>query len=100
MKEVRLSLQAEADLEDAFYFGMVRFGEASTEAYLADMEKTLDLLARFPFMAPEFEQLPGSPRIHHHRRHSVIYVVREDHIWIARIVRDGTDIYEAIRKLD
>lgn len=100
MKEMRLSPQAEADLEDAFYFGLVRFGEKKTEAYLAELEKTLDLLARFPFMAPAFEQFSGSPRIHHHRRHSIIYFVRDDHIWVARVVRDGTDIFEMIKRLD
>lgn len=99
MKALRLSLQAEADLEDAFYFGFVRFGEKKTEAYLVELERTLDLLARFPFMAPAFDELPGKPHIHHHRRHSIIYFVQDDHIWVARIVPAGTDIFEMIKKL-
>ena len=100
MIEVRLSLRAEADLDDAFYFGLLRFGERATEEYLADMERTLELLARFPFMGPEFEVLPGSPSIHHHRRHSIVYFVRDDHIWVARIARDGTNIHEMVKILD
>lgn len=99
MKEVRLAVRADADLDDIFYFGLANFGEAKTDEYVEDLLKTFDLLSLFPFMGPELPDTQLGARVHHHRRHSIIYFVRDDHILIVRIARDGTDLQAAMKEL-
>ncbi len=80
-----------------FDFGFETFGRAQAERYLADMLKTLAILATFPQMAPEKEGASQMVRVHHHGRHYIAYVPKDDHIVIVRVLRDEADLAAFLR---
>lgn len=87
-----LSEAADADLLDMFDHGLETFGRSQAERYLADILKTLGTLAAFPHMAGERDGAAIPVRVHHHGSHYIVYLDREDHIHIVRILRVEADL--------
>ena len=42
---------------------------------------------------------PPELRVHHHERHYIAYLIREDHVLIVRVVRDDADLDRLFGKL-
>ncbi|MDZ4761505.1 MAG: type II toxin-antitoxin system RelE/ParE family toxin [Alphaproteobacteria bacterium] len=99
MTRYKLSFTAQADLDGAFDPGLDAFGIAQARRYMAEILKTIELLATFPQMAPERTEAVEPVRVHHHQRHYIVYSVGDDHIVVLRIIRDETDIAALLRGL-
>jgi toxin ParE1/3/4 len=90
----RLSREAVEDLADLYVEGYHQFGEQQAEAYHAGMKETFAILARFPRMARERDELNRPVRVHPHASHLVIYLIEDDGILIVR-VRHGREDWES-----
>jgi toxin ParE1/3/4 len=96
----KLSRRAARDLVEIGAFGIRNFGETQAAAYHADLLRTFDLLAEFPLMARARAESRHGFRAHVHGSHYIIYLVRRDHIWIARILRTEVDLARRLKSLD
>jgi len=97
---VVLSVAAEEDLTESFAIGIETFGLQQAESYLAGLKRVFDLLSTFPRMARERAEFqPPELRVHHHERHYIAYLIREDHVLIVRVVRDDADLDRLFGKL-
>lgn len=50
------------------------------------------LIAANPRMATERPELRPPVRIHHHAKHYIVYLIRNDHVLIVRALRDEVDL--------
>jgi toxin ParE1/3/4 len=92
MKRWELSNAAQEDLVDMYVYGLATFGERQAEQYLADIERTFELLVVFPRMARERAEFTVPIRVHHHGSHYIAYTARPDRILIVRVVHDDADL--------
>jgi toxin ParE1/3/4 len=92
MKRWRLSKAAQEDLVDMHAHGLATFGERQAEQYLADIERTFELLAIFPQMAREQTEFAVPIRVHHHGSHYISYMAAQNQILIVRVVHDDADL--------
>lgn len=90
--KVRFTLQAETDIIDTYLYGFETFGAAQAERYELALRRTIDIIADNPRIAAERPEYDPPVRIHHHARHYIVYLVREDHILVVRVLRDEMDL--------
>lgn len=86
----RLSTHAESDLLELFAQGARRFGVAQADRYYAGLTRVFDLLARFPMLARERNEIIAPVHIHAYRAHVIVYEVAAGHVVILR-VRHGRE---------
>lgn len=73
-----LSAKAEDDLIDAWLEGVGDFGAAQADCYQDGFAAVFDLLAAFPEMARERQELTPPLRVHPIGSHLIVYQVRAD----------------------
>jgi toxin ParE1/3/4 len=84
--------EAENDLIGIYVYGFKSFGEGQAEKYFSEMEGCFQLLSETPLICRERTEFTPPVRIHHHGRHLIIYVIRDDFILIIRILHDSMDL--------
>lgn len=92
MRRVRLSPQADSDLEAVAIYGIEQFGAAQADLYQDEMFKQFDLLAEYPRL--------GLPIPHPSRElyrfgygsHVIIYSIEPDSLTIRRILHGRMDV--------
>ncbi|TPG43581.1 type II toxin-antitoxin system RelE/ParE family toxin [Sphingomonas koreensis] len=80
-----LSRAAERDLINLYLWGSEKFGGGRADQYIAELRDAFALLAAHPAMARELHQFDPPIRAHPHGKHVILYVVREQDIFIVRI---------------
>ena len=71
MNSYTLSLAAEADLWEIYFYSLEQFGFAQAEAYTEGLANALSLLAENRKMGKSFEKVRPCLRRHEHARHSI-----------------------------
>jgi toxin ParE1/3/4 len=92
MAEHRLSERTRADLIDIYDFTESRFGEYQAEAYYAGLIRSFGLLADFPLMGQQVDELASGYRRFRFQSHLIFYTVQPDHVEIRAIVHGAQDI--------
>jgi toxin ParE1/3/4 len=87
----RLTRQAEDDIIRVYREGMRLFGSAQAERYHRELQGMFELLARFPGMAREREEIRPPVRIHPHKAHLIVYVVEPDGSVLVLRLRHGRE---------
>ena len=90
--EVRFTAQADADLIDCYLYGVTSFGPEQAERYERELRHALSLIADNPRMAPERTEYQPPVRIHHHGKHYIVYVIRDDHLLVVRLLREEVNL--------
>ncbi|MCZ0964342.1 type II toxin-antitoxin system RelE/ParE family toxin [Paracoccus benzoatiresistens] len=88
---IRLSLQAETDLEDIWHFGAVEWSPARADQYIDALVAVFDLLRTMPGIARERPEFTPPVRIHPTGPHLVIYRVEDDYLHIVRVLGGRQD---------
>lgn len=85
---------AQEQLIDSYIYGYINFGEKQAERYQHDMRECFDLLSDNPRIAHVREGYTQPLRIHHHAKHYIAYLLKEDSndILIVAVLRDGVDL--------
>ncbi|MDA4847372.1 type II toxin-antitoxin system RelE/ParE family toxin [Hoeflea poritis] len=86
MSSYALSLAAEADLRNIYFYSLEQFGFAQAENYMEGLAKALSLLAENPKMGRSFQKIRAGLRRHVHARHSIYYRIEANGILILRIL--------------
>jgi len=87
-----LSPQAEEDFTDILQYTLDTWGEAQTYAYRAILDKALLAIQQYPQIGPVRSELSAEHRFFPAGRHIIIYRVRDNAIYVSRILHERMDI--------
>lgn len=86
------SEKAENDLIEIYRYGFLHHGERQAELYQQSLKEKCQFLADNPLLYRERKEFTPPVRIHHHKKHLIIYTVETDHILIVRIRHDRMEL--------
>ena len=92
MAEYRISDRARADLIDIYDFTESKFGEYQAEAYYAGLVRSFGLLADFPLIGQNVDELAAGYRRFRFQSHLIFYTVQPDYIEIRAVIHGAQDI--------
>lgn len=92
MAKYRLSVRTRAQLLDVYEFTAATFGKYQAEAYHAGLERTFSLLADFPRIGQQVDELASGHRRFRFQSHSIFYTDEGSHILIRAIYHNVQDI--------
>ncbi len=92
MAEYRLTERTRADLIDIYDFTESRFGKYQAEAYYAGLIRSFGLLADFPLIGQQVDELATGYRRFRFQSHLIFYTVQPDHVEIRAIIHGAQDI--------
>lgn len=96
MAEYRLSLRARRDLLDIYAFTDARFGRYQAEAYHAGFERTFGLLADFPGIGINADELAPGLRRFRFQSHYIFYIEEHGHVLIRALIHVRQDLRPAL----
>lgn len=96
MAEFRLSLRAHTDLLDIYAFTEAKFGRYQAEAYHAGFEHTFRLLADFPRIGVNADEIVPGHRRFRFQSHHVFYTEEGDHVLIRALIHFRQDLRPAL----
>ena len=86
------SNEAENDLIEVYRYGYLNHGERKAELYQKALKEKCQFLVDSPKLCREREEFTSSIRIHHHKKHLIIYTIKTEYILIIRILHERMDI--------
>lgn len=90
---VKYTARADRDLLDCLIYGFESFGAAQADAYLEDLRRCFDMIARHPEIGRSRPGFHPRLRTHHHARHTIAYCIEPDaNVLIVAVIRDGADL--------
>ena len=92
MPEHGLSERTRADLIDIYDFTESRFGKYQAEAYYAGLIRFFELLADFPLIGQQVDELAVGHRRFRFQSNLIFYTVQPDHVEIRAIIHAAQDI--------
>jgi toxin ParE1/3/4 len=90
--EIRFTTQADADLIDCYLYGVTHFGWEQAERYERELRHAFSLIGDNPRLAAERTEYQPPVRIHHHGKHYIVYLIRDDHVLIVRLLREEVNL--------
>lgn len=94
MPLIQKSAAAREDLINIWRYTYTNWGEPQADLYNKELENALSLLADAPLICRLREEISPPVRIHHFRKHLVVYVEVEGGINLIRILHESSD-YES-----
>ena len=93
---VRLTAEAERDIDEILRFGIVEFGEAQAETYYRGLTERFALLERWPEAAPVKAGARLPLRLFPYGSHVILYMRDGDDILILRVLHGRSDWMELL----
>jgi len=94
----KLQPEAEKDLEDIWNYTVEKWGVEQAIRYVDELDLAFQLLARTPLISRERVEFTPPVRIHHHKKHLIVYLVRETNIIIVRVLHDSMEVETQLRE--
>jgi toxin ParE1/3/4 len=94
--EYRLSLRARSDLLNIYAFSEATFGRYQADAYHAGFERTFGLLADFPGVGSNADELVAGYRRFRFQSHYIFYTEEADHVLIRALIHVRQDLRPAL----
>ena len=92
MAEYRISDRARADLIDIYDFTESKFGAYQADAYYAGLVRSFGLLADFPLIGQNVDELAARYRRFRFQSHLIFYTVQRNYIEIRAVIHGAQDI--------
>lgn len=86
------SVLADEDIIDIYKYTYQNFGPQQAETYHENLHNTFKFLAENPLIATERLEFVPPVRIHHHKKHLIVYLIQEEGIFIVRILHERMDV--------
>ena len=96
----RLTQQAAAELEAIWTYTAETWSVEQADAYTDELTRLFNMIATFPEMAREYREFSTPVRIHTHKSHAIIYMVKNDHVLIVRILGGRQDWQKILLSVD
>ena len=97
MKQLKLSVTADADLFDILAYGTASFGEAASDNYYLGLCDAFDMLCERPLAGERYEDSELGLRRWLYRQHRIFYRVDSDVILIVRVIHVAADVVRWLR---
>ena len=98
MKNFKLSVTAEVNIDAIASFTDEAFGERQTEAYLSGLERSVELLSEFPGIGAAAFEIKQGWRRYRYQSHYIFYTEHDDYVLIEAIVHVrrqlGPDLFD------
>lgn len=91
MLTLTLSVHAAADLESIADFTLAEFGEEQAYIYYQQLQVVFELLRVQPLLGKDYNDIKAGVRRLVHRSHCIYYQVREDSLFILRVLSRWQD---------
>lgn len=91
MPRLRISPEAQRDIDEIYLYGALRYGLGQADGYLAGMQNLLDTVARNPQMAREREEIRPPIRLLRYEAHHLFYDVIDGGVVLQRVLHHSTD---------
>ena len=92
----RLTVRAKVDLLDIYSYSEATFGRYQAEAYHAGFERTFGLLADFPGIGMNSDELVPGYRRFRFQSHYIFYTQEPDHVLIRTLIHVRQDLRPAL----
>ena len=92
MRRLKLSQDADADLNDILAYGSAMFGDEVTRQYFFGFDEALRMLREYPELAPRAWYLEGEIRCWSYRSHRIFYRFDDDTLHVSRILHQAMDV--------
>lgn len=92
MTEYSLAEDADADLQNIYWFTHESWGENQAEIYINSLFSTFELLTQHPEMGRLRTELAKDIRSFVHKRHVIYYIVMDEEIGISRVLHGSMDV--------
>jgi toxin ParE1/3/4 len=86
-----ISKDADADLQNIYWYTYERWGEKQAELYINGLFLTFGTLAQFPEMGRTRVELNTKIRSLAHKRHVIYYITMDGQIGISRVLHGSMD---------
>lgn len=88
------SNEADNDLIEIYRYGFLNHGERKAELYQEALKEKCQFLADNQYICRERDEFTPPVRIHHHKKHLIIYTIEADNILIIRFCHERMDILQ------
>jgi len=92
------SKETENDLIEIYRYGFLNHSERQAERYQKSLKEKCQFLADNPRLYREREEFSPPVRIHHHKKHLIIYIIEADHILIIRVLHEGMETEQYLQE--
>ena len=92
MKQYVFSNKAENDLIEIYHYGFLNYGEIKTEQYMTGIKEKCQFIANTPYINPSHSEFNPPVRLHHHKKHLIVYITKTNHIFIVRVLHEKMNI--------
>ena len=91
------SKEAEGDLIAIYRYGFINYGEIKADLYMESLKEKCQFLADTPYLYPARDEFKPSVRIHHHKKHLIIYIIETDCILIVRVLHERMNTQQHLK---
>jgi len=92
MVELRLTPEANADLEDITLYSLDQFGRATADRYLSAFESAFEILERYPESGAVYVGIEPDVRWTRCGSHRIFYRAEEDIVTVVRVLHFARDV--------
>ncbi|GAA6616476.1 type II toxin-antitoxin system RelE/ParE family toxin [Scytonema sp. NUACC26] len=89
---IKITPLARKDLKEILKYTQRRWGAEQKERYKVLLDTAIKRISEFPTIGKFLEGLPENCLAYYTGRHVIVYLVRETHLEIIRILYDGMDL--------
>jgi toxin ParE1/3/4 len=89
---IRYSARAEDDLYEIAIFTMGQWGIAQADRYIAGLEEFCELIANFPGIGRECDEIAPRLRRMEHESHVIFFFPKDDGILVSRVFHQKRNI--------
>jgi len=90
--QFKIQPEAEKDLEAIWHYSVENWGINKALEYLDGIDKAFHLLASNPNISNLFQEFIPPVRIHHHKKHLIVYILEEDKVVIIRVLHESMSL--------
>ena len=94
-RRVDTSQKADVDLQQILDYTRERWGDEQRFRYSNVINRSMRHLKKFPFAGRDRSDLSPDVRSYPAGEHIIFYLVREDHLYIVRILHSSEDVASA-----
>lgn len=90
--KLEIAAPAQDDLRDIAQYTFTRYGDRQVDIYLQSLYDGMGLLAKNPNIGHHRDDVPGGYQTLNVEKHVLVFTVRGDTLFVARILHQSRDI--------
>ncbi len=97
IKDYKLSLAADGDLNDIFDYSEIEFGFEQAVKYISEFEDVLNRLVANPEQGRRRNEIKPGLRSYPNDSHVIFYRIMKDHLRVVRVLHEKRDYSRLIK---